>query len=364
MRRRYAFPHGFTLIELLVVISIIGILIALLLPAVQAAREASRRAQCTNNLKQLALAAHNYESANGCFPMGSVLHISTITGNQWIGVGNYITSHSLFVAMLPQLENATLYNAVNFSVNIHLSPNMTIQQTQTNALLCPSDVRAWQIDQPDDWVSDFPTDQMRVAHSSYAGCTGTWFHMARSPNASPSQAVLSAADNGIFYVLSGTRMAEVTDGTSNTFLFGERRLPDATPQDWMWWYDSWLGSSLFDTQAPINPWRTVSQSAGAPGGAPTFGPGFQDYAFIDSASSRHPGGANFAMADGSVRFLKETIQSWPVDSLGNPTMVNGGNGQFPFDGTTLYTLLPGARLGIYQALSTRNGGEVVSSDSY
>ena len=73
-----------------------------------------------NNLKQLALALHNYESANGCFPMGSVLNIATIASNQWIAVGDYITSHSIFVAMLPQLENSTLYNAVNFSVNIHL----------------------------------------------------------------------------------------------------------------------------------------------------------------------------------------------------------------------------------------------------
>jgi prepilin-type processing-associated H-X9-DG protein len=129
----------------------------------------------------------------------------------------------------------------------------------------------------------------------------------------------------------------------------------------MWWYDSWLGSSLFNTQAPINPWRLLSQSAGT---SSPFGPGFQDFAFIDSASSRHPGGANFAMADGSVRFLKETIQSWPVDSLGNPTGVNGGNGMFPFDGTSLYTLLPGTMLGVYQALSTRKGGEVISSDSY
>jgi prepilin-type processing-associated H-X9-DG protein len=263
--------------------------------------------------------------------------------------------------MLPQLENATLYNAVNFSVNIHLAPNMTIQRTQTHALLCPSDARAWQIDRPDDWVSDFPTDQLRVAHTSYAGCTGTWFHMAHGPSSSPPQATLSAQDNGIFYVHSRTRIAEVMDGTSNTFLLGERRLPEGSPQDWMWWYDSWLGSSLFNTLAPINPWRVASQSTGGP--TPPW-PGFEDYAFVDSASSRHLGGANFAMADGSVRFVKETIQSWPVDSLGNPIGVNGGNGQYPFDGTTLYTILPGTRLGVYQALSTRSGGEVISSDSY
>jgi hypothetical protein len=92
--------------------------------------------------------------------------------------------------MLSQLENTPLYNAVNFSVNIHLAPNMTIQRTQINALLCPSDGRAWQIDQPDDSVADFPTNELRVAHTSYGACTGTWFHMARNPSSSPSQATL------------------------------------------------------------------------------------------------------------------------------------------------------------------------------
>ena len=360
MTRRDASSRGFTLIELLVVIAIIVLLIALLLPAVQAAREAARRAQCSNNLKQIALAAHNYESANGCFPMGTPVYPAPYSVGS-ITAGNYIDGHSLFVAMLPQMDQAAIFNAVNFSLNIDLAANMTIQRTQLSTLLCPSDANVWQIDQPDMWPTDIPPADVRVAHASYDGCTGTWFHFALSPTANPSMATLVAQDNGIFYVNSRTRIAEVTDGTSNTILLGERMLYARYQVDGNWWFIGSLGATVFNTMTAMNPQRLVS-AASLPNPNPNGWPGMEENALMNSASSRHPGGANFAMADGSVRFLKETIQSWPVDSLGNPTGIKDGNGTF--DGTTLYTLLPGARFGIYQALSTRNGGEVISSESY
>ncbi|MDR3632354.1 MAG: DUF1559 domain-containing protein [Isosphaeraceae bacterium] len=360
MTRRYASPRGFTLIELLVVISIIGILIALLLPAVQAAREAARRAQCTNNLKQLALAAHNYESAHGCFPMGSPVKVATYSAG-WIKAGDYDYGHSIFVAMLPQMEQAAHYNAVNFSVNICMPENMTIQSAQINTLLCPSDSAAWQIDTPTMWGT---FNGFRVAHGSYSGSTGTWSHWAWNPSSTPPLATLAAQDNGIFFVNSRTRIADVTDGTSNTILLGERMLFERYRPDTNWWFAGWTGDSLFDTLTAMNPQRLVSITS-LPAPNPNDWPGVEDNAFWNSASSRHPGGANFAMTDGSVRFLKETIQSWPVDSFGNPTGVkDGGGSMHPFDGTTLYTLLPGTSLGVYQALSTRSGSEVISSDSY
>jgi prepilin-type N-terminal cleavage/methylation domain-containing protein/prepilin-type processing-associated H-X9-DG protein len=358
MTRRDASSRGFTLIELLVVISIIGILIALLLPAVQAAREAARRAQCTNNLKQIALAAHNYESANGCFPMGSPTTVANFSAG-WIQSGQYVSNHSIFVAQLPQMEQQALYNAVNFSTNIHLASNMTIPRAQLNALLCPSDPAAYQIEQPDAWWdTDFKLSGSGAAHASYAGSTGTWCHMgAGSPGLLPL-ATLAAQDSGVFYANSRTRIADITDGTSNTLMLGERITFPNYEKEFNFWYAGFIGESLFDTLTAMNPQRLVSTAALANPG----GPGYEDNPLWNSASSRHPGGANFAMADGSVRFLKETIQSWPVDNLGNPTGVIDPGGTFW--GTALYSLKPGTQLGVYQALSTRNGGEVISSDSY
>jgi len=360
MSRRHACRlRGFTLIELLVVISIIGVLIALLLPAVQAAREAARRAQCTNNLKQLALAAHNYESTNSCFPMGAPVRVATYSAG-WIKAGEYDWGHSLFVAMLPQMEQNPLYNAVNFSVNIELVENMTVHSKQVSSLLCPSDSLGWTVDTPTQWGS-YPG--IRVAHGSYSGCTGTWSHWTYSPSSSPSLATLVAQDNGIFFANSRTRIADVTDGTSHTILLGERALFDRFKSETNWWFSGWTGAGLFNTLTAMNPQRLVA-IASLPAPGKNEWPGIQDNALMNSASSRHPGGANFAMADGSVRFLKETTQSWPVDALGNPTGVSRTGTEHPFDGTKLYSLLPGTTLGVYQALSTRSGGEVISADAY
>src|ERR1700733_13262960 len=123
---------GFTLIELLVVIAIIAVLIALLLPAVQAAREAARRAQCVNNLKQLGLAAANYESTYGSYPIGSHFQYDVL-------FGYYAESQSAFVSMLGQMEQQPLFNAYNFSRNVYVAANGTIYATGLSALWCPSD---------------------------------------------------------------------------------------------------------------------------------------------------------------------------------------------------------------------------------
>jgi len=130
--------RGFTLIELLVVIAIIAVLISLLLPAVQSAREAARRAQCTNNLKQIALAANNYESSSGCFPGGSYSGLNGFNPPHW---GTYPENWSCFVRMLPFFEQAPMYNAANFNLCSSDVNNLTICGVRVASLICPSDLQ-------------------------------------------------------------------------------------------------------------------------------------------------------------------------------------------------------------------------------
>src|SRR5262249_42807958 len=157
--------------------------------------------------------------------------------------------------------------------------NMTIHSNQVNFLLCPSDSLGWQIDTPTQWAN-YPG--FRVTHGSYSGCTGTWSHWAESPSSTPSLAPLVAQDNGVFYVNRRTRIADVTDGTSNTFLLGERTLFDRYASITNWWFSGWTGASLFDTLTGMNPQRLVAiLSLAAPN--PNDWPGVGDNALMNSA---------------------------------------------------------------------------------
>jgi prepilin-type N-terminal cleavage/methylation domain-containing protein/prepilin-type processing-associated H-X9-DG protein len=348
--------RGFTLIELLVVIAIIAVLIALLLPAVQAAREAARRAQCINNLKQLGLAAANYESAYGSFPIGSHFQFDPV-------FGSYVESQSALIGMLGQLEQQPLFNAYNFSRNVYVAANATIYAAGLSALWCPSDPTITRTFNA--FIgADQATGSQNVRFTSYGGCTGTWdpepaFYGAYTkPPILPEQvaqvATIINAMNGIFMYQKSSTMASITDGTSNTMIFAERsnvKLAlssggQGEADNWFWWADAVESDTLFTTLFPINPENKIKLT----------GDEFTD-SYAQSASSNHPGGANFAFADGSVRFLKDTINSWPQNPAGSlPQGVTDVSG--------VMTLAPGTQFGVYQKLSTRAGGEVISSDAY
>ncbi|AMV40433.1 DUF1559 domain-containing protein [Planctomyces sp. SH-PL62] len=342
--------RGFTLIELLVVIAIIAVLIALLLPAVQAAREAARRSQCINNLKQIGLAFHNYESTHGSF-IPSCIYPSPTDNWGWGPSG--------ILSMLPFIEQGTLWNAYNVgpvssnaSGFAEYNKNTTVFNTQVASFLCPSD-----------------GPERNVTLCNYVGNYGGPFQLQ--------------AFSGTFIPTPHTdfpgsvpvKMASITDGTSNTALFSEvltgtpntaQTTPGAMPKakrvhfiapsmsnfaatadavnaniaacqslpptttgaggergDWFRAYPFYVNFCVYNHVSPPNSIACASSQTGA---GNTWG---QDYYGTAPPSSNHSGGVNMALADGSVRFVKDSI---------NRTA--------------------------WWALGSRNGGEVLSSDQF
>jgi prepilin-type N-terminal cleavage/methylation domain-containing protein/prepilin-type processing-associated H-X9-DG protein len=374
---------GFTLIELLVVIAIIAVLIALLLPAVQSAREAARRAQCVNNLKQLGLALANYESSNGVYPYGMARE--NCGPNCLFSPNGYFVGSSLFVRILPQVEQQPLANAYNFSLINWVADNTTVNGTGLSVLWCPSDGSIAGLRSTfAGWGWDGSTQTL--VYTSYAGNMGTFTKVPIAiTSTAQHMAVLNQA-NGVFFYLGWpawnppaqpdpiapqnpgsirpASLASVTDGLSNTFAFGEKahgkfsQTPDIYFAIDYLYYGAWVsgsfGDTLFTTLYPMNPFGRIG---GDPNGDFFYSYDAQEDNFSIAASSFHPGGCNFAFLDGSVRFIKETINTWPYNPTnGTPTNVSYN------PATGLFSAGPPS--GVYQALSTRAGGEVVGSDQY
>ncbi len=327
--------RGFTLIELLVVIAIIGVLIALLLPAVQAAREAARRAQCTNNMKQLGLAIHNYVSANDALPPGGEVYSNEYPAFGWAtGPQN----HSMKVRILPYLEGTNAYNSVNFNVSAvwNTGPaslvdgfniNYTIRHTKINSYVCPSDTNdPGQGSDPSTPATSYCNNLGLNRYNSNWSASGPTYYQGHDSGLSPTRT-----------------FATITDGLSNTAMFSEwvkgfgqmqrdglnmvytipngvTTFPQGTfgadyqlanlcqgtnVRSWdykgeVWtMHDSGRGGGYFHINAPN---RKSCQCCG--------------YDTIITAGSYHPGGVNVLLLDGSVKFVKSGINLLTWQAIG------------------------------------------------
>ncbi len=294
------YRRGFTLVELLVVIAIIGVLVALLLPAVQSAREAARRMQCTNNLKQIGLAIHNYHDVQLRFPSGFIFEAPGMSNRA--DRPNRAAGFSWHTLILPFVEQANLYNQLNFQLGMWQPPNRQAISTQLKIAVCPSasnPVKHFRVGSGSEPNS--VTDP-GITATNYVGCGGAFTQSQYYDSPEPQR-------NGIIIEDSNLRFSNIEDGSSNTFLAGETiyfgvGTDDPNTVNNFYWDATWFGHFKKDTNgradAPECLMRTGQYRMNPPKIAAAL---VQRNTF----SSRHPSGAVFVMADGSTRFVSTTV---------------------------------------------------------
>jgi prepilin-type N-terminal cleavage/methylation domain-containing protein/prepilin-type processing-associated H-X9-DG protein len=321
------YRRAFTLIELLVVIAIIGILIGMLLPAVQKVREAAARVKCQNNLKQIGLALHNYHGALNRFPPG---YIDGNTDPNSTPDNDMGPGWGWAAYLLPYLEQGNIYNQINLNQPVGTGVNAAVSQLPVPILLCPSDAFADQ--QAFDVYNSNFTIIARVAFASYIACNGweeCFWGAGGNPQPGPGDDGLSGvygrAGRGAFFRNSRTRVADVVDGMSNTIFIGERS-NDHAPATWT----GAVAGGRCPAWMAVQPPSPFSLPPGPPYDNADFGEAFvlghcnathlpsADFPIFDPDTfySMHTGkGANFLFGDGSVHFLTSTINPRTYQAL-------------------------------------------------
>jgi len=347
--------RGFTLIELLVVIAIIAVLIALLLPAVQAAREAARRMQCVNNLKQISLALHNYHSTNDCFPMG--WGSGVLTGAPSLYEAK--ESWAVHGAILQFMGEGPTYNACNFNWSPDEPCNQTVDSTQIKAYLCPSDPNATTATYGDNGV-------LTSANNSYFASIGPTTDI-RGGLATSAPSFAGNPTAGLFAFQLSKKIASVTDGTSNSIAFAESTVGvpgQAARQKLIGLVNvaipaAGVQQNALNNQAGVNSAIAACSAAWQAGPSSSVdilrGVSWQQGAMcmtlfntictpndqagewaycsnvgsgacsnISNADSYHPGGVNALMADGSVKFMNSVNQTiwWALGSIGGGEVIS------------------------------------------
>jgi prepilin-type N-terminal cleavage/methylation domain-containing protein/prepilin-type processing-associated H-X9-DG protein len=335
---------GFTLVELLVVIAIIGILVALLLPAVQMAREAARRTECVNHLKQIGLALHNYHDARGRFPPAYVRNANGVSGSAY-GVSypddnwNGSPGWAWGTLLLPQLEQQPQYDALRLDLPCWATENAALVRLRQSVFLCPSasggsDGFSMQKEGSDIRHGVPFSPDIFFAHSHYVTNAGIHQPWGRAnayaldfdvPEPIPANGNQPATTDGPLYRNSKTRFADVTDGLSNTIFIGEHSsvLSNKT----------WVGvvpHAVTPPRLDLRPWPSENNGAGCLVGVHS-GPDTHDHPQViihapnhpfghtDEMYAEHPGGCNVLMGDGSVRFASQFINpfTWVAMSTRN-----------------------------------------------